>query len=269
MQPKNLVVLVLIMFFALFLLGLTPEAEHQEEFLKVLPLSSQGTFSLKNVNGQVSVSTWKEEKVEIRALKKTDKAAENLQKVKIEITTAADSVSVDTIYPKHENTGVHVDYDIKVPEGISLSELVSVNGGIALTGPFGRVSAETTNGRLNLENASGNLELETTNGDVRAVNVVGPIGAHTTNGSITLELMRLGGEVSAETTNGGITLRLSAAQDINASLEAETVNGSISFDFPVTLQSLEKSGHHLRGQFGQGGPRILLETVNGSIHLTR
>jgi DUF4097 and DUF4098 domain-containing protein YvlB len=269
MQFKNFLILVLVVFFALFFMGLTPEAEHQEEFQKVLPLSSQGTFNLKNVNGEVRVSTWKEDKLEIKALKKTNKEAENLQKVKIEVSAAADSVSVDTVYPKHENTGVSVDYDIKVPEGVNLGELSNVNGGVNITGPFGRVSAETTNGRVHVENASGNLALETTNGDVKAINVNGPIDAHTTNGSITLELTKLEAEVSAETTNGDITLRLITTQEINGTLDAETVNGSISFDYPVTLQSLEKSRHHLRGQIGQGGPLISLETVNGSIRLTR
>jgi len=269
MQLKNFVALVLVVLFALFFMGLTPEAEHQEEFQKVFPLSSKGTFSLKNVNGEVKVSTWKEDKVEIKALKKTNKEAENLQKVKIEVTAAAESVSVDTVYPKHGNTGVSVDYDVKLPEGVNISELSSVNGTVSITGPFGRVSAETTNGQVHLENASGNLELETTNGDVKAINVEGPINAHTTNGSITLELGKLEAEVSAETTNGGIALRLSSAQEINCRLEAETVNGGISFDFPVTLQSLEKSRHHLRGQVGQGGPLVSLKTVNGSIHLTR
>ena len=269
MQSKNLIVLFLVVFFALFFMGLTSEAEHQEEFQKVLPLSSQGTFSLKNVNGEVRVSTWKDDKVEIKALKKTNKAAENLQKVKIEVTASADSVSVDTVYPKHENTGVSVDYDIMVPEGVNLGEVNSVNGSVNITGPFGRVSASTTNGQVHLENASGDLELETTNGDVKAINVNGPIDAQTTNGSITLELTKIEAGVSAETTNGGITLRLSTTQEINAALEAETVNGSISFDFPVTLQSLEKSRHHLRGQIGRGGPQISLKTVNGSIRLTR
>ena len=194
MQLKNLLVLFLLVFFALFFMGLTSEAEHQEEFQKVLPLSSQGTFSLKNVNGEVKVSTWKDDKVEIKALKQTNKAAENLQKVKIEVLAAADSVSVDTVYPKHENTGVSVDYDIKVPEGVNLGELSTVNGSIKITGPFGRVSASTTNGQVHLENASGDLELETT------------------NGGITLELTKIAAGVSAETTNGGITLRWSTTQ---------------------------------------------------------
>jgi len=269
MASKNLLILVLVAFFALFFMGFTTDAQNQEEFQKVLPLSSQGTFSLQNVNGAVRVVTWKEAKVEIKALKKTNKAAENLQKVKIEVSATADSVTVDTLYPKHENTGVSVDYDIKVPEGVNLDEISSVNGQVSITGPFGRVSAGTTNGEIHLENASGDLRLETTNGDVKAINVSGPVAAHTTNGGITLELTKLEGEVKAETTNGGITLRLSTAADINAFLEAETVNGSISFDFPVTLQSLDKSRHHLRGQIGSGGPRISLQTVNGSVHLTR
>jgi DUF4097 and DUF4098 domain-containing protein YvlB len=269
MAAKNLVILVLVAFFALFLMGFTPADQSQEPFAKTLPLSSQGTFSLKNVNGNVRVGTWKEQKVEIKALKKTNKAAENLQKVKIEVAATADSVSVDTVYPKHENTGVSVDYDIKVPEGVNLSEVSSVNGGVNITGPFGRVSAGTTNGEVSLENASGDLRLETTNGNVKAINVSGPLSAHTTNGSITLEFTKLEAAVEAETTNGGITLRLAGAADINAFLEAETVNGSISFDFPVTLQSMEKARHHLRGQIGSGGPRISLQTVNGSVRLTR
>jgi DUF4097 and DUF4098 domain-containing protein YvlB len=250
-------------------MGLAPAPDNQEEFQKTLPLSPQGTFSLKNVNGEVRISTWKESKVEIKALKKTNKGAENLEKVKIEVTASADSVSVDTIYPKHGNTGVSVDYDVLVPEGVNLAGIESVNGGVSITGPFGRVAASTTNGSVRTENASGSLELETTNGDVEALRVGGPIDAHTTNGDITLELAELKAAVKAETTNGGITLRLGAGAEINGVLEAETTNGSLSFDIPLTVQSLEKSKHRLRGQLGQGGPLVSLETVNGSIRLTR
>jgi DUF4097 and DUF4098 domain-containing protein YvlB len=267
MRQKNLVISVLVAFLVLG--GVALAADHQEEFQKVLPLSAKGTFSLKNVNGKVTVTTWKEEKVEIKALKKTDKDAENLQKVKIEVTSTADSVLVDTIYPKIKNLGVSVDYEVKVPEGIRLAEIHTVNGGLSLNGPFSRAGASTVNGSVHVENASGELDLETTNGSVKAVNVRGGINAQTTNGSIQLDLMTLEAAIRAETTNGGITLRLLAPQEINATLDAKTTNGSISFDFPVTLQSLEKSKHQLRGQIGQGGPLVSLKTVNGSIRLIR
>ncbi|MBP1766252.1 MAG: hypothetical protein H6P98_367 [Candidatus Aminicenantes bacterium] len=270
MSLKKLALLALAAMLALFFMGLTPAPEDsQEEFQKTLPLNSAGTFSLKNVNGEVRISTWKEAKVEIKALKKTSKDVQNLQKVKIEVTASAAAVSIDTVYPKHENTGVSVDYDIQVPEGITLGGVDSVNGGVHITGPFGRVTASTTNGSVHVEDASGNLRLETTNGDVEAVRIAGPVDAHTTNGDITLELTKLEAAVTAETTNGGVTLRLGGGQETNGLFEAETTNGSLSFDIPVTMQSLEKSRRHLRGQIGQGGPLVSLKTVNGSIRLTR
>lgn len=267
MDRKRIAISVIFAFLVLG--GAALAADHQEEFQKVLPLSAKGTFSLKNVNGRVMITTWKEEKVEIKALKKTKKAAENLQKVKIEVTSAADAVSVDTVYPKSQNTGVSVDYDVKVPEGIQLADVHTVNGEVTMTGPFSRAAASTTNGDVHIENASGKLDLETTNGDVKAINVRGSVDAQTTNGSIRLDLKVLEAEVMAETTNGGITLRLSAPEGINADLDAKTTNGSISFDFPITVQSMEKSKHRLRGQIGQGGPLVSLKTVNGSIRLTR
>ncbi|MBN2408982.1 MAG: DUF4097 family beta strand repeat protein [Candidatus Aminicenantes bacterium] len=269
MHGKKFVLPVLVAFLALASGGAARAADHEEPFQKVLPLSAKGTFSLKNVNGGVTITTWAEEKVEIKALKKTKKAAENLQKVRIEVIATADSVAVDTVYPKRENTGVSIDYEVKVPEGIHLADIHTVNGGLNLTGPFGRARVSSVNGGVQIESASGELDLETTNGDIKTVHVRGRISAHTTNGSIHLDLEAIEADVQAETTNGSITLQFSAPQEINASLDARTTNGGISFDFPVTLQSLEQSKHRLRGQIGRGGALVSLKTVNGSIRLSR
>jgi len=260
--------LIALGFTTFCLAGYLP-AQHQEEFQKTLPLSAGGSFQLSNVNGDVTISTWKEAKVEIKALKKTKKSADNLEKVKIEVRESADAVAVETVYPKHGNTGVSVDYTVQLPEGVRLEDVGTVNGGVNLTGPFSTAAASTTNGNIRVENASGDLKFETTNGDVEAVNVVGQVDAEATNGSITLNLSALKGDVRAETTNGSITLKLSSGAEINGYLEAETTNGSVNLDFPITLQGLEKSKHHLRGQIGTGGPRLSLETVNGSIHLKK
>jgi DUF4097 and DUF4098 domain-containing protein YvlB len=269
MHYRNRLSVILILSIAFLFLSCVVEAQNQEEFSKVLPLNAQGTFSLKNVNGDVTVMTWKEEKVEIKAVKKTRKASENLAKVKIEVAESPNSVSVNTVYPKRNNTGVSVTYDIKVPEGVHLEAVSTVNGDIVASGPFGRVSGSTVNGKVSVENSAGDLHLSTTNGSVEAQNVKGKIDAETTNGSVRLELDGLTGDIKAETTNGGITLALSGITELNAVLEAETVNGGIDVDFPVSFQSLQKSKHSLKGQIGQGGPRISLETVNGSIHLTK
>jgi DUF4097 and DUF4098 domain-containing protein YvlB len=254
---------------ALFFLAASLQPAQQEEFQKVLPLSAQGTFRLDNVNGNVTITTWKEAKAEIKAVKKTNKDAENLQKVKIEVTGSADAISVKTIHPEPDRTGVSVDYTVSLPEGVRLDKVSSVNGRVAVAGPLSAVNASTVNGEVRVEKASGNLRLETTNGNVEAVEVRGKIEAETTNGSIRLQLNQLEGDVRATTTNGGITLSFAGAQEPNGQLEAQTTNGGIDIAFPITLRGLEKNKHHLRCQIGSGGPSLFLETVNGSIHLTR
>jgi DUF4097 and DUF4098 domain-containing protein YvlB len=270
MSQKKLVLLVVIVLVSLFFfLSAVQAEEHKEEFSKVLPLSAKGAFSLDNVNGSVTITTWTEEKVEIKALKTTKKDAENLEKVKIEVKSGPDFVSVETIYPKLKNTGVSVTYDVKVPEGVNLNKVSTVNGGVSISGPFGKVSASTVNGTVFAEKASGELSFSTTNGDIEALKVKGRIESHTVNGSIKLDIAELENKITAETVNGGITLQLSSTEELNANLRAETVNGGISVDFPVSFQNLNKTKHMLEGRIGQGGPAISLETVNGSIRLTK
>jgi DUF4097 and DUF4098 domain-containing protein YvlB len=266
---KKLFFVTIALAFTTFSLACILTAQQQEEFQKTLPLSSKGSFKLTNVNGDVAISTWKQDQVEIKAVKKTRKSADNLEKVKIEVHESADAVSVETVYPHHDDTGVSVDYTVQVPEGVRVEEASSVNGRVSLTGPFSTAAATTVNGKVRVENASGDLRFETTNGNVEAVNVSGRVSAETTNGSIEIDLTSLKEDLRAQTTNGSITVKWGAGAEPNGYLEAETTNGGIEVGFPITLQGLTKSRHRLRGQIGSGGPRLSLETVNGSIHLIK
>lgn len=281
-------VFVIIPFFALLILflsslPLTAEAssgsgdilsalfgqEESEEFSKVLPLKSSGTFSLKNVNGSITITTWKEDKVDIKALKTTKSDPDKLKEVKIEVEATANSVSVDTIFPKWKNIKVSVKYEVKVPQGINLGRVRSTNGSVYITGPVGHTNASTTNGRVELDGAKGTISLSSTNGKIEAANVKGELDADTTNGSIVLELISFEDEIKAKTTNGSITLRVGSLEKVNADLYARTTNGSISLDLPVTLKSMKKSRRSLEGQIGQGGSEISLRTTNGSIKITK
>jgi len=286
MNPKKL--FVIIPFFALLILFLsslpfTAEAssgsgdilsalfgtEESEEFSKVLPLKSGGTFSLKNVNGSVTITTWKEDKVDIKALKTTKGDPDKLKEVKIEVEATANSVSVDTIFPEWKNIRVSVNYEVKVPQGINLDKVKSTNGSVYITGPVGHTTASTTNGRIELDGAKGAISLSSTNGRIEAVNIRGELDADTTNGTIVLEMLSFEDTIKAKTTNGSITLRVGSLENVNADFNARTTNGSISLDLPVTLKSMKKSRRSLEGQIGQGGPEISLRTTNGSIKITK
>ena len=243
--------------------------EESEEFSKALPLKSGGTFSLKNVNGSITITTWKEDKVDIKALKTTKGDPDKLKEVKIEVEATANSVSVNTIFPRGKNIRVSVNYKVKVPQGVNLGKVKSTNGSVYITGPVGHTNASTTNGRIELDGAKGAISLSSTNGRIEAVNIKGELDADTTNGTIVLEMLSFEDTIKAKTTNGSITLRIGSLEKVNADLNARTVNGSISLDLPVTLKSMKKSRRSLEGQIGQGGPEISLRTTNGSIKITK
>lgn len=245
-------------------------ADYQEEFSKTVPLKAGGLFSLDNVNGRVSISTWKEDKAEIKALKVAERDQENLKKVEIIVEESAGGVVVKAVWPEHShNLRVSVDFDIRVPEGTNLKDVETVNGDVQVTGPYGSISVSTTNGTIEASSAKGEVDAETTNGDILVRDFEGRAKFETTNGSIRLEQVRLTAGLEAETTNGGITLHIENPDNVNASLRAETTNGHISFDFPVTLKNMKKSPRSLEVEIGKGGPEILLSTTNGSITITR
>jgi DUF4097 and DUF4098 domain-containing protein YvlB len=270
MQRNKTVILMAVA--GLLLAGLTAfaGADYREDFSKTLPLKAGERFSLDNVNGDVIVSTWKEDKVEIKAVKVARDDEKDLKDVEIQVEQSAGHVSVKAIWPKfRRHFNVNVDFDIKVPEGVILDEVETVNGGVEVTGRYGRAEVGTTNGSIGLENASGDFRVSTTNGGIQVDRFEGRLDAETTNGNIRLEELKFKDGISAETTNGSITLAIASPENLNANLLARTTNGHITVDFPVTLKNLSQSKHRVEAQIGQGGPEISLDTTNGSIKITK
>jgi DUF4097 and DUF4098 domain-containing protein YvlB len=268
-KVKVLVVLAITLLFLAVSCIMAGE-EYRDNFSKTLPLKVGERFSLENVNGGVTVATWKDSKVEIKAVKIAHRYKEDLDKVEIRVEEGAGSVSVKAVWPKFPHrANVDVEFTIMVPEGVNLDEVETVNGGVEVTGHYGRASVGTTNGSITVKDASGELKAGTTNGGVRVNGFDGRLEADTTNGSIKLEGLAFKDGLSAETTNGSISIVFAGPETINADLRASVTNGHISVDFPITLQSLHQSKRRIEGRIGQGGPEISLHTTNGSISLTK
>ena len=264
-------ILIILSVFVLLLAGsVAALADYREDFSKTLPLKAGERFSLENVNGSVTVSTWKEDKVEIKAVKVARDDEKDLKDVEIRVEESAGAVLVKAIWPKFRlHFNVNVEFEIKVPEGVNLDKVETVNGGINVTGRYGRAVAETTNGSVTVEDASGELKAATTNGGIQVNRFEGKLQAETTNGNIRLEGLTFKDGIVVETTNGSITLGIASPETLNANLLARTTNGHITVDFPVTLKNLSQSKHRVEAKIGQGGPEISLETTNGSIKITR
>ena len=63
-------------------------------------------------------------------------------------------------------------------------------------------------------------------------------------------------------------LKIDVPASLDADVDMRTVNGSLSADFPITLEG-RVNPRRIRATIGKGGRRIRLETVNGSVELKK
>lgn len=218
-------------------------------------------IEIKGVNGDIAASRAAGKEVEVRATKRAWKS--DPQEVMIEVIEHEDGVTICAKYPavhgkenvcapgdkgrmNTQNNDVRVDFEVRVPAGV-------------------RLIARTVNGEVRAEDLESPVDAATVNGSVR-VSTLGYASAETVNGSIAATL---GDAAWTEplwfnTVNGAISLTLPAGLD--AEVRAETMNGVIHSDFPLTVRG-KISRNRLQGSIGKGGRRLDLETVNGNISL--
>jgi DUF4097 and DUF4098 domain-containing protein YvlB len=241
--------LLLMPLIAVAFAGLPARAEVREEFHKTVAMDGNGNFSLRNVNGGVTISTWDKNQIEIDAVK-TASSDEKLREARIEVAGGGHSVDVKTYYSEHTNNNpASVEYTIHLPRGARLFAVETVNGGIRIDGTRGRIKASTVNGKVEVWNAAGALELDSVNGEVKA-----SLSNAGTN------------PVKLNVVNGSVSLSIPAST--NARVKATTVHGDIHSDLPMQVEKVQYApGANADTTLGSGGAKIELESVNGSIYL--
>lgn len=243
---------------ALLSVSLTVAADVEDREEMTFDVNPGARISLENINGDIEVTGGGGDQVKVIARKKAGRQ-DYLDGLKIVVDADADNIRIETRHPKREsgwfswgNDGSgSVAYELSVPADVELDAIETVNGDVRIRGVSGTVKAATVNGGLEVENLSADVSLETVNGKILA------------------EFDKLGRNqrVDAEAVNGRIVLRLPA--DASARVNAETVNGSIDADDFGLEPEKGFVGRDLSGQIGGGDARISLDTVNGSITISR
>lgn len=221
-----------------------------------------GTLEVKGVNGGIDAGPAPGGEAEVVATKRGRRS--DPAEVKIEVVEHAGGVTLCAVYPGSEaaseckpgaggrmsvrDNDVQVEFAVKVPAGV-------------------RFVGRTVNGGIEARDLPGDAEVHTVNGGVE-VGAAGHVMAETVNGGILAEMGRADwkGPLEFKTVNGGIKVAL--PPDAGAEVRAATVNGDISTDFPLAVQG-RFSKRNLEGTIGAGGRQLALETVNGSIEITK
>ena len=243
--------------------------EKTEEFRQTYDVPSGTKVQVKNANGDIKISQWTEDHVEVYAKKKTNYGEDELAKVDVEVTVD-DVMKIRTKY--HEkNVRVSVKYDIKIPRGVIVEEVRTSNGEIELYGTEGNTKAMTSNGEIYVYDVEGIVSLHTSNGEIEVRRTSGVLEANTSNGEVHVEVHSMPEDgTNISSSNGSIDVYIS--DEVNADLRAATSMGNVRIKdlelrsrFKVTSQASTL----LTGEIGQGGGLISVSTSNGEIELHR
>jgi DUF4097 and DUF4098 domain-containing protein YvlB len=217
------------------------------------------TVEIRGINGDVTAEAATGAEVEVSATKHGRRS--DPDEVRIEVIEHEGGVTICAVYPgdnnrcaagggrmNTRNNDVEVDFTVRVPRGVGFD-------------------GNTVNGDVEASDLSGDVDVNTVNGSVRLETAGGEASGTSVNGSVTAVLHAIGQQpMRFHSVNGAVNVTLPAS--ISADVDARTVNGSIDTDFPITVNG-RMSPRHIAGTIGQGGRRLELETVNGSIRLRK
>ena len=239
-------------------IGATPLAAQDFEWRGRIAAGDE--IEIKGVNGDVVAEYTSGSEVVVTAVKRGRRG--DPDEVDIEVIEHNDGITICAVYPsrdrpnecrhgsggrmntRHNDTRVH--FRVSVPAGV-------------------RFVGRTVNGDVEAMGLRSDVWSSTVNGDVDVTTTEHAV-ARTVNGSIRASIGSTSGDAEFETVNGSITIDL--PEGSNLDLHASTVNGSIDSALPITVSG-RFSRRSLQGRIGDGGTRLDVSTVNGSIRLRR
>ena len=111
------------------------------------------------------------------------------------------------------------------------------------------------------------MKADTSGGSIELGDMRGPVHADTSGGSISARFAQApAGDVSLETSGGSVTVFVADKAGFN--LDAECSGGRVNSEVEVASNH-KPSKTELRGQIAGGGPKLVLRTSGGGIHVKR
>jgi DUF4097 and DUF4098 domain-containing protein YvlB len=222
-------------------------------------LAADQTLTIKNINGAIDANGASGDQIDVTA----EKSGARADEVQIKVEQSSNGVTICAIYPGndsndcsshwgHSNGGhgekAKVDFRVSLPKNLRFNA-EDVNGSVSAQGMGRPVHASSVNGGVRVSTASW-AEASSVNGSVEC-----SMGAADWTGKLKIE-----------TVNGSVRLELPA--DANTDVKFSSVNGRLNSEFPVTISGVFGS-HSAHGTIGSGGRELSVETVNGSVELTK
>lgn len=286
-NKKQIVLVISFMGILLLCMSFSSWAMVEERKEWNFDLNKDGSVEVKNVSGDIRISSWEQDSVKLIA-RKVAGNQKDLETIKIEIDSSKNKLKIKTrinngprLFRWTSNLTVH--YEIFIPRETSV-EIDSVSGDVRVNGVGGSFNGDVISGDVevngvkgpvDIDSKSGNIEIagaengvecDTVSGNMSLTDISGKADLETVSGSIRIN--RLKGSVNAETVSGNIILLgIEDAQRV----KTESVSGDVTFKGKVTdYGKYELSAHSgdIRIEVPEGsGFRVEAETFSGEINI--
>jgi hypothetical protein len=221
-------------------------------------LAPDQLVTIKNINGVIEANGTAGDQVDVTA----EKSGAQADQVQIKVQQTSSGVTLCAIYPGNDSDScdshwhsnnvrgdkAKVDFHVSVPRNLRF-DAENVNGSVTAQDMGRPVHASSVNGGVHVSTASW-AEASSVNGSVEC-------SMGSTDWS---------GRLKIDTVNGSVKLALPA--DANTEVKFSSVNGHLNSEFPITISGVFGS-HSAHGTIGNGGRELTVETVNGSVELTK
>jgi len=248
-----------VLFSAACIMVMDPETEGswqpRGEFRKTYDFPPGGTVTLENDAGNVEITGWDKDAVEIVAQGTAGQAAKERKvraygfwelKPDVEVERTDGGLAIRTRPFDGPGEMTAVDYTVRVPSSVKLQAVLRGEGGLTVSDVFGR------------------LEASLERGDLRVVNFSGSIDASVGAGAIDVEALDLRSDdaISLTSDEGDIVLRLEPGAP--AVLEAEAPRAEVRSEIDLGARTPAPS---VRGRVGEGGAVIKLKAADGRVDI--
>src|SRR4030042_3874693 len=131
--------------------------ERTEKFYETYPAPAGIRVDVANASGgDVAITGWSIDYVEVSAVKKTIWGAAELDKVDIQVSTENDHILIETVLTG-KNVRASVDYEIKMPNNAIAGSIETTDGGVALQGVNGNATVTSSNGEISARGLVGRI----------------------------------------------------------------------------------------------------------------
>jgi len=206
-------------------------SERTDRSTRTLALGAAGSLELRNVSGNITVTTGSGRDVTVEIVKlsrgRTDAdAARGLQEVEVTFDHRGERALVETVYPRgNVPYSVTTTYTVTAPAGTRVTAR-SVSGDVSVKDVKGDVAAETVSGNVTVTSAgrvsrarsvSGNVQLTDVNND-------GALTSGTVSGNVGLVRVKAS-RIAVDVVSGDVR-----AEDVTAdSAQIRSLSGSVDY----------------------------------------